>query len=175
MTQNIPPDTVAEARRRSELSRWITVVTDFLRRHPLGTVGAAIIVLMILCAIGAPMIAPYDPLKTNFSVLLSPPSADYWLGTDVFGRDLLSRLIYGSRTALLVGLTAAFVGTTLGAFIGVASAYFGGQIDMVSQRIVDIFLSFPIIMVALAASSVLTTLRMEDVNDTANKLVMVIM
>ena len=155
MTQNIPPDTVAEARRRYALSRWITDVTDFVWRRPLGAVGAVIIVLMILCAIGAPMIAPYDPLKTDFSAQLSPPSADYWLGTDVFGRDLLSRLIHGSRTALLVGLTSAFVGTTLGAFIGVASAYFGGRVDMWIQRIVDILLSFPIIMVALAVVSFL--------------------
>ena len=157
MTQYMPPDTVSEARRRSALPRSIAVVTDFARHHPLGMVGAVIIVLMILCAISAPIIAPHHPLDTDFAAQLSPPSADYWLGTDAFGRDLLSRLIYGSRTALLVGLTASFVGTTLGAIIGVTSAYFGGWIDLWSQRIVDIFLSFPIIIVALAVVSFLGT------------------
>ena len=79
---------------------------------------------------GARCIAPYDPLATDFGAMLAPPSAAHWLGTDAFGRDVLSRLIYGSRTALLVGFGASFLGATLGAVIGVASAYFGGRIDL---------------------------------------------
>jgi len=112
---------------------------------------------MILGAIAAPLVAPYHPLETDFAAQFSPPTLAHWLGTDAFGRDLLSRLIYGSRTALLVGFVSAFVGATLGALIGVASAYFGGRIDLLMQRVVDLFLAFPIIILALAVVSVFGT------------------
>jgi peptide/nickel transport system permease protein len=124
---------------------------------PLGAAGAVIIMLMVWCAALAPVIAPYDPLDTDFLAQLSPPSVDHWLGTDAFGRDLLSRLIHGSRTALLVGFASAFTGATLGALVGVSSAYFGGRIDLVIQRVVDIFLAFPIIILALTVVSILGT------------------
>lgn len=148
---------VAHARREFRLPRWLSAVLQFVRRRPLGAAGGAIIVLMILCAALASAIAPYDPLETDFLAQLSPPSVEHWLGTDAFGRDLLSRLIYGSRTALLVGFAAAFLGATLGALIGVSSAYFGGRIDLLIQRLVDIFLAFPIIVLALAVISILGT------------------
>jgi peptide/nickel transport system permease protein len=138
-------------------SRWLVSLGTFARRWPLGAAGAAIILLMIGCAVLAPFIAPYEPLETDFAAQFSPPTAAHWLGTDAFGRDLLSRLIYGSRTALLVGFASAFLGATLGALLGVASAYFGGRIDLVVQRIVDIFLAFPIIILALAVVSILGT------------------
>ncbi len=129
----------------------------FVRRWPLGAAGMVIIVLMIGCAVLAPFIAPYDPLGTDFAAQFSPPTAAHWLGTDAFGRDLLSRLMYGARTALLVGFASAFLGATAGAILGVASAYFGGRIDLLGQRIVDIFLAFPIIILALAVVSILGT------------------
>jgi peptide/nickel transport system permease protein len=113
--------------------------------------------LMISSAVFAPFIAPYAPLETDFAAQFSPPTTAHWLGTDAFGRDLLSRIIYGSRTALLVGFASAFLGATLGAILGVASAYFGGRIDLVVQRLVDIFLAFPIIILALAVVSILGT------------------
>ena len=121
------------ATRDPVLARWRRIVLQFCRRRPLGAAGAAIIVLMILCAIAAPAITPYHPLETDFAAQLTPPNAQHWLGTDAFGRDLLSRLIYGSRTALLVGFAAALLGASLGAIIGVASAYFGGRIDLIIQ------------------------------------------
>lgn len=157
MALNNPLDTVAEVSRRASLPHWLSVVIGFTRRRPLGAAGAAMILVMIFCAIFAPLIAPYRPLTTDFSAQLSPPTANHWLGTDSFGRDLLSRLIYGSRTALLVGFASAFMGATLGALIGVASAYFGRWIDLLVQRVVDIFLSFPIIVLALAVVSILGT------------------
>jgi peptide/nickel transport system permease protein len=137
--------------------RWLLVLGTFVRRWPLGAAGAFIIVLMIGCAVLAPVIAPYGPLETNFAAQFSPPTLAHWLGTDAFGRDLLSRLMYGSRTALLIGFVSAFLGATLGAILGVASAYFGGRIDLVVQRLVDIFLAFPIIILALAVVSILGT------------------
>ena len=87
--------------------------------------------------------SPYDPLAIDFGAMLAPPSAHHWLGTDAFGRDVLSRLIYGSRTALLVGFGASVLGATLGAVLGVGSAYFGGRVDLYLQRLMDIFLVVP--------------------------------
>jgi peptide/nickel transport system permease protein len=138
-------------------SHWLAGLGTFARRWPLGAAGAVIILLMIGSAVFAPFIAPYDPLETDFAAQFSPPTTAHWLGTDAFGRDLLSRLIYGSRTALLVGFASAFMGATLGAMLGVASAYFGGRIDLVVQRLVDIFLAFPIIILALTVVSILGT------------------
>jgi peptide/nickel transport system permease protein len=153
-----PPRAAAvQASRVLPLSRWWRGGIWFARRWPLGAAGAAIIVVMILCAIAAPLVAPYHPLETDFAAQFSPPTLAHWLGTDAFGRDLLSRLIYGSRTALLVGFASACVGATLGALIGVASAYFGGRIDLLLQRLVDLFLAFPIIILALAVVSILGT------------------
>ena len=145
------------ATRDAVWTRWRRAILQFSRRRPLGAAGAAIIVVMILCAIAAPAIAPYHPLETDFAAQLTPPNAQHWLGTDAFGRDLLSRLIYGSRTALLVGFASALLGASLGAILGVTSAYFGGRIDLIIQRVVEIFLAFPIIILALAVVSILGT------------------
>jgi peptide/nickel transport system permease protein len=89
--------------------------------------------------------------------MFQPPGAQFWLGTDAFGRDILSRLIYGSRTALLVGFASSFFGATLGAIIGVSSAYFGGRVDLLIQRFMDVLLSFPLIVLALVVVAVLGT------------------
>lgn len=152
-----PFEDVAASPEPSRLRRWWAVTWDFARRKPLGAAGAAIVVLMILAGACADLIAPYNPLATDYGAMLGAPSAEHWLGTDEFGRDLLSRIIHGARTAMLVGFSAAFVGATLGLVIGVASAYFGGRTDLVIQRVVDIFISFPIIILALAIVAVLGT------------------
>jgi peptide/nickel transport system permease protein len=157
MHVNEPLDTAAQVPRATDHPRWLSGVIRFTRRQPLGAAGAVIIVVMILAAVLAPAISPYDPLETDFLAMLSPPSAQHWLGTDAFGRDLLSRLIYGSRTALLVGFASAFLGATCGALIGVSSAYFGGRVDLALQRVVDVFLAFPIIILALAVVAILGT------------------
>ena len=136
-------------------ARWKFAVADFCRRRPLGAIGAAVILVMLLVAIFAPVLAPYDPLATDFAAMLSRPSGAHWLGTDTFGRDVLSRLIYGSRTALLVGFGASVLGATLGAILGVASAYFGGRVDLYLQRFMDIQLCFPLIILALALVAIL--------------------
>jgi peptide/nickel transport system permease protein len=132
-------------------------VATFIRRRPLGALGALIVLLLLLAAIFAPLIAPYDPLDTNFIAILRPPSGEFLLGTDAFGRDLLSRLIYGARTALLVGFVSSFIGASLGALLGTVSAYFGGKTDLLLQRVMDVFLSFPIIILAMAVVAVLGT------------------
>jgi peptide/nickel transport system permease protein len=141
----------------SRLRRWRTAALEFTMTKPLGAAGAALVIVMIFAAVFADLIAPYNPLATDYGAMLAAPSAQHWLGTDEFGRDLLTRIIYGARTALLVGFSAAFIGSTLGLVIGVASAYFGGWIDLLIQRIVDVLISFPLIILALAVVAALGT------------------
>ncbi len=141
----------------SHLHRWLGVSLRFARQRSLGAVGAAIILMMALAALLADVIAPYDPLKTDYAAMFRSPSAEHWFGTDSFGRDVLSRALYGSRTALWIGFSSSFFGTTLGAFLGVASAYFGGKVDLVIQRVMDLLLSFPLIVLALVVVAVMGT------------------
>ena len=152
------PQTVEELTRTQEpRAHWLSAVTNFVRQRPLGAVGAAIIVLTSVLAATAGWIAPYDPLANDYAAMLGAPSAAHWLGTDAFGRDVLTRIIYGSRTALTVGLGAATLGATLGSLIGVTSAYFGGRVDMIVQRVMDVFFAFPVIILALAVVAILGT------------------
>ncbi len=150
-------ETLAELAGVAGRRRWLAAVRDFVRQRPLGAIGGAIVVVNLLVAAGAGLLAPYDPLATDYGAMLAPPSAAHWLGTDAFGRDVLSRILYGSRTAMLVGFACAFFGASVGTIIGVASAYFGGRIDLLLQRVMDIFLSFPLIILALAVVSILGT------------------
>jgi len=144
-------------RAAKERPRWNTAVRNFVRQRPLGAAGAVIIVAMALLAAAAGVLAPYDPLANDYAAMLSAPSAAHWLGTDAFGRDVLSRIIYGSRTALSVGLGASLIGASLGALIGVSSAYFAGRVDLIVQRIMDVFFAFPVIILALAVVAILGT------------------
>jgi peptide/nickel transport system permease protein len=122
---------------------------DFCIQQPLGAVSFVIILLMMFAGVASEWVAPYDPLTIDFTSILAPPSLDHWCGTDAYGRDICSRLIYGSRTALVIGFTSSFIGSTIGAVLGVASAYFGGRIDHFIQRVMDVLLAFPIIVLAL--------------------------
>lgn len=125
-------------------------VWRFLRREPLGAIGLALFVSMILVAILAPAIAPHDPLEIRGRLTYRLPGASAWFGTDKFGRDILSRVIYGARVSLYVGtLTVAF-GTTFGMVVGLFSAYIGGKLDTGVQRVVDSFQAFPPLILALA-------------------------
>lgn len=139
----------------ARLDRWLEASVRFSRRRPLGAVGAAIIAIMIAAALLAGFVSPYDPLATDYARMLQAPSSIHWLGTDSFGRDVFSRIIYGSRTALWIGFASSFLGATLGALIGVTSAYFGGKIDLVLQRFMDLLLSFPLVILALVVVSLL--------------------
>jgi len=127
----------------------------FVRRYPLGAAAAVAIMIMAVVAALAGTLAPYDPVANDFGAMFGRPGATHWFGTDAYGRDVLSRIIYGARTALLVGFLASLAGATLGAMIGVASAYFGGTTDLLIQRLADIMISFPIIILALAIVAIL--------------------
>ncbi|HKI99994.1 MAG TPA: ABC transporter permease [bacterium] len=155
MSETIQKAGIADTETRS--SYWWKEAKRFLRTKPLGTTGLIIVLAYIIIAIFANQVAPYHPLDTDYANLLAAPSLAHWLGTDDFGRDVLTRIIFGARTAMLIGFTSAIIGATAGLFIGVASAYFGGKIDQIVQRLLDILLSFPLIIMALAIVSIFGT------------------
>ncbi|MBZ0146381.1 MAG: ABC transporter permease, partial [Pseudorhodoplanes sp.] len=130
-------------------------IVEFCQQQPLGAVSFVIIFAMMFAGIFCELVTPYDPLAIDFASILAAPSADHWCGTDAYGRDICSRLIYGSRTAMVIGFTSSFVGSSLGAILGVASAYFGGRIDNWIQRVMDVLLAFPLIVLALVVVAAL--------------------
>src|SRR5260370_40842817 len=127
----------------------------FIRTNPLGAAGAFIILAMMFVALFAATLAPYDPYTGDYGAQFARPSADHWFGTDEFGRDVLSRIMYGARIALFVGFFASFIGCTLGALLGVVSAFWGGTVDLLLERLMDILLAFPQLILALAIASIL--------------------
>jgi peptide/nickel transport system permease protein len=133
------------------------VALEFSREQPLGAASFVIIVAMMFAGLFSDWVAPYDPLQIDFSAILAAPSGAHWFGTDAYGRDILSRIIHGSRTALVIGFTSSFLGSVIGAVLGIASAYFGGRIDDWIQRFMDILLAFPIIVLALVVVAALRT------------------
>ena len=128
-----------------------------VRQQPLGAVSGLLVIIMILMAAFAPEIAPYDPVRNFYDHMQMAPSSEFWLGTDQFGRDILSRIIFGARTALFIGFSCAFIGSTVGLVLGVTSAYFGGWFDLLFQRVMDVFLAFPLIIMALAVVAIFGT------------------
>jgi len=145
----------ADIEELSSKSSFMNVMSIMLRKQPLGVFGAGIVIAMVLMAVFAEVITSIDPEVNNLEYMLTAPGEMFFLGTDQFGRDLLTRIIYGARTALFVGFTCAIIGSTVGLVIGVASAYFGGMIDMIVQRIVDVIMAFPLIILALAVVATL--------------------
>jgi len=123
---------------------WLDTARRMVREKPLGTWGGAFVILiLVVVAVGAPVIAPYDPNAQVADALFAPPSLAHPFGGDNNGRDVLSRVIYGARISLLVGLTSVALGTTVATLLGMVSGYLGGWIDIVIQRIVDSFMAFP--------------------------------
>ena len=118
----------------------LAVLWQFCAQNPLGAAGGFVVIVMIAMAALADVVTIYDPTRNNFGAMLEPPGREYWLGTDQFGRDLYTRIVYGARTALLVGFVSAFVGGTLGLILGVASAHFGGRFDLIMQGIMDVLI-----------------------------------
>ncbi len=139
----------------TRLRRARSAVLDFIRRRPLGVAGAVVIVVMVFAAVFADVVAPYGPQEGTFSGLPEPPSLQHLLGTDAFGRDVFSRLLYGSRTALLVGFSSSLVGSTLGLILGVVGSYFGGKTDEIIERFMDVLISFPLVVIAIAVIAAL--------------------
>ena len=128
--------------------RW-SAIRFLARRYPLGAFGAVIMALCVFAALFAPYITVYDPLSTNSAFSLARPSAQHWLGCDFMGRDVYSRIVYGSRISLAVGIGSLSLGLTCGVLIGLTSGYLGGWIDLAAQRLIDILQSLPLLVMAL--------------------------
>ena len=142
-------DTAAESPRPSRAG-----IIDFCRRQPLGTVGLVLVLVIAAAGLSAEWIAPYNPTSNDFAAMTEPPSWAHLMGTDQFGRDLFSRIVFGARTALIVGFSCAIVGGGAGLVLGVASGYFGGRLDLVLQRVMDVVMAFPLIIMALAVIAI---------------------
>jgi peptide/nickel transport system permease protein len=134
---------------------FVEEVVKFVRTKPLGAAGALIILGLMVVAALADSVAPYDAYQADYSQQFARPSVEHWFGTDEFGRDLMSRIMYGARIALFVGFTASFIGCTIGGLLGVTSAYVGGKLDLLLERLMDILLAFPQLILALAIASIL--------------------
>ncbi|MDB5530689.1 MAG: ABC-type dipeptide/oligopeptide/nickel transport system, permease component [Devosia sp.] len=132
---------------------------DFLRRalfgRPATIVAVVIIAAFVVVAALAPILAPYDPLTQSMLRINKSPSWENWLGTDQFGRDVLSRMIYGSRNSLLFGLISPFLAAIFGTTLGVIAGYFGGVVDRIISRVIDLLLAFPELLLAIMIAAVL--------------------
>lgn len=148
------PASLSQKTLRSEPGALSNVIR-FLRRNPLVVLGLAIFIAWVVISIGAPWIAPHDPLKQNIALRLQPPSAEHWFGTDQLGRDVFSRVLWGGRLSLpagiLVILVAGFIGTVIGALAG----FIGGWLDEGAMRVTEVFMAFPTIILAMAIAAAL--------------------
>lgn len=139
--------------RNLESERYLQTIWRRFRRHRLALLSSVILCIIVVAALAAPMIAPYDPdeIVGSFS---GAPSNKFILGTDQIGRDVLSRLLYATRVSLLVGVMATAISTAIGVILGLVSGYFGGIVDMVIMRFTDMVMSFPYILLVLVAAAI---------------------
>lgn len=131
------------------------IVGSFFRRKPLGAFGAAVAAILIIVAIFAPQIANHDPLAISVKNKFNPPNSETWFGGDHLGRDIFSRVVYGARISLYVGILSSLIGTSIGLLLGVASVYFGGLTDLLVQRVIDGMIAFPPLLLAIAIMAAL--------------------
>jgi peptide/nickel transport system permease protein len=130
-------------------------VARFCARKPLGALGGVLIVVMVLTAVFADVLATHDPIRTDAEHTLSRPTHLHWLGTDNLGRDIYSRIVYGARVSLMVGLGSTLLGAALGGVIGLLSGYCGGWIDLFAQRVMEILQGLPLLILALVMAAAL--------------------
>jgi peptide/nickel transport system permease protein len=131
------------------------IIRRFIRTSPIGAVSAAFLLILIFVAIFADQVAPYHPLEADFKALRQPPTTAHWLGTDNLGRDVLSRLIHGARISLFVAAVSTLLGQIIGLSWGILTAYLGKSFDLISQRVIDVLLAFPGIILAMLLLSAL--------------------
>jgi len=152
MTQSRATTLERPRAHRAKPARWPRMragLARFVRSSPLGAGCAVFLILVVFVAIFADQLAPYDPLQASYGAIRQPPSPDHLLGTDHLGRDALSRLIHGARITLLVSMSSVLIGDSLGFLWGLVSGYLGRRFDMVSQRLLDVLLSFPTLILAM--------------------------
>ena len=143
---------VLAAPARPETRPRGTMVGRFVRRKPLGAIGAFLILLLVATALLADVLATHDPVRTSMRPLVEP-GIEHWLGTDNLGRDLYSRVVHGARISLAVGIASTLLGAVIGGVIGLLSGYIGGKTDLLSQRVMDIMQSLPILVLALVLAA----------------------
>ena len=148
------PLTRPALRSSSDAAAWRRTARVFARNR-LVLAGAILVVLVVLTALLARVIAPYDPIANNIRAALQPPSSLYFFGTDRFGRDVFSRVVFGSQLSLLVGLVSVAISATFGTLLGLASGFFGGWIDDLIGRVMDVLFSFPALVLAIAIAATL--------------------
>jgi len=139
----------------SFLARLWKLMSNFARRSPISAFWGVVASAILIMALAAPWIAPYEPLQANFRTMSDPPNAQNLFGTDQIGRDTLSRTIHGSRTSLVVAIAAVVLGTTFGSIWGLASGFLGGRFDIISQRIIEFLQAFPDLILAMAIAMAL--------------------
>ncbi|MGN8645795.1 ABC transporter permease [Gracilibacillus sp. HCP3S3_G5_1] len=158
-TEQIQQTNIKTAKSDGPWKRTIKEFYQKLRKNKSAMVGGYLIILLIIIAIIGPLLTPTDPYATDYSVKLEGPSADHWFGTDHHGRDIFTRVIHGLGITMLIGFTATILGGLAGVIIGIISGYYGGKIDAVIMRLMDILLAFPGILLALALISILEPSR----------------
>lgn len=146
---------LAQAGRAVRRQSPLAITWRQLRQNPLALAAMGVLAVQVLVAIFAPLVAPYDPLQQNFRAALQPPSLAHPFGTDDVGRDILSRVIYGTRISLRVGLIAVSISSVIGVLLGLAAGYYGSWADNVIMRVMDVLLAFPGLLLALAIIAVL--------------------
>ncbi|CAI8931271.1 MULTISPECIES: ABC transporter permease [Pseudomonas] len=139
----------------SRAPSWRIKALAFASDNKLFVFGALLLLLIILAAIFAPWLAPYEPNKIVFSQKLLAPNWAHWMGTDEFGRDILSRVLYGARTSLIIGVSVTLIAMLIGIPIGLVSGYFGGRVDTLLMRLSDVFLAFPPLLLPIAITAAL--------------------
>ncbi len=137
------------------LQAFRRLVVELRRSGPLAALAAAMLVIFGVLAVFGPLIAPYDPLEFHYDYVFAPPQGRFLMGTDQFGRDVLSRLIAGTKPVFYVAVSAVVVGTIVGGFMGLVSGYKGGVLDMIAQRIMEAIMAIPILILALALVAML--------------------
>ncbi|MFQ5860386.1 MAG: ABC transporter permease [Dehalococcoidia bacterium] len=147
--------TTATVARRGEGRPLRVAVGRLFRRQPVGFVSGIILAALIITAIVGPWVTPYDPIRVDATVALNSPSAQHWFGTDNLGRDTLSRTLQGARTSLSVGFLVLLVGVSFGTVVGMVSGYYGGVTDQIIQRLVDLSLTIPTLLLAMVIVSAL--------------------
>jgi peptide/nickel transport system permease protein len=132
-----------------------TSLTRFMRKKPLGAAGGVVMLVIVLTSLFADQLQTFDPIATDASQSLAPPSREHWLGADHLGRDIYSRIVHGARISLIVGLASTLLGSILGGIIGLLSGYAGGKVDLITQRVMDILQGLPLLVLAMVMSAAL--------------------
>lgn len=153
MNEVITPAAAGAVTKKKPRSFLIDLIIRLFKEKPLGAIGAVIVILMFLIGIFAPLISPFPPNEIHSIAVLKPPGGSYLLGTDNYGRDLLTRVIYGARISMTVGLVVPVISLCIALFIGVISGFIGGKLDLIVQRFVDAWISFPYFLILLTIMS----------------------